>query len=82
MPWATVRPCTPLPWSWHIPAGSEVLFRIRRPFYFISSTMYIEDGAGEKLGEVQQQWHLWRRNYALFVGKLWVLQIWSVHRAV
>ncbi|RMZ52650.1 hypothetical protein APUTEX25_000769 [Auxenochlorella protothecoides] len=48
--------------------GSEVLFRIRRPFYFISSTMYIEDGAGEKLGEVQQQWHLWRRNYALFVG--------------
>ena len=51
------------------PAGDQVIFRLRRPMYLISSTMYIEDGSGERVGEVQQSWHLWRRRYELFMGQ-------------
>lgn len=51
------------------PAGDQVIFRLRRPAYLISSTIYIEDGAGERLGEVQQTWHLWKRRYELFLGQ-------------
>jgi uncharacterized protein YxjI len=50
------------------PQGDAVLFRIRRPAYLVSSTMFIEDGNGQRLGEVQQRWHLWRRRYDLFMG--------------
>ena len=49
--------------------GSEVLFRLRRPPYLISSTMYIEDGYGNRVGEVQQEWRLLRRVYNLFIGQ-------------
>eukprot|EP00884_Botryococcus_braunii_P006963 jgi/Botrbrau1/16268/Bobra.0066s0050.2 len=49
--------------------GSQILFRVRRPFYFVSSTMYIEGPDGEVIGEVQQKWHPLRRNYELFLGK-------------
>ena len=49
--------------------GSEILFRLRRPPYIISSTMYIEDGYGNKVGEVQQEWKLLRRVYNLFIGQ-------------
>ena len=51
------------------PAGDQIIFRLRRPAYLISSTMYIEDGAGERIGEVQQRWHLWKRRYELFLGQ-------------
>ncbi|KAL4856200.1 putative AAA domain-containing protein [Chlorella vulgaris] len=47
----------------------QVIFRMRRPFYLINSTMYIEDGAGNVVGEVQQRWHLWRRNYDLYIER-------------
>jgi uncharacterized protein YxjI len=50
------------------PDGEQVIFRLRRPFYFINSTMFVEDGEGRTLGEVQQRWHLWRRPYDLFLG--------------
>ena len=36
--------------------------------YLINSTMYVEDGEGERIGEIQQRWHLWRRRYELFLG--------------
>ncbi len=49
--------------------GSEILFRLRRPPYLISSTMYIEDGYGNRVGEVQQEWKLLRRVYNLFIGQ-------------
>eukprot|EP00798_Chlamydomonas_sp_ICE-L_P005885 gene5885-33456_t len=32
--------------------GSQILFRVRRPAYLISSTMFIEDGAGNPVGEM------------------------------
>lgn len=30
--------------------------------------MFVEDGSGNIIGEVQQRWHLWRRNYDLYIG--------------
>ncbi len=51
------------------PSGDQVIFRLRRPAYLISSTIYIEDGEGNRLGEVQQSWHLWRRRYDLFLNQ-------------
>ncbi|UPQ97825.1 phospholipid scramblase [Chloropicon primus] len=47
----------------------SLLYRIYRPFYFISSTIIIEDGSGGVLGEVRQRWHLFKRNYDLYLGK-------------
>jgi len=38
-------------------AGTQVLFRLRRPAYLINSTMFIEDGEGTVLGEIKQRWH-------------------------
>lgn len=49
--------------------GSEILFKLRRPPYLISSTMYIEDARDNRIGEVQQEWHLLRRVYNLFIGQ-------------
>lgn len=46
-----------------------MIFRVRRPFYFISSTIYVEDATGDVIGEVNQRWHLWQRNYDLYVDK-------------
>ena len=52
-----------------IAAGSQVIFRVRRPFYFINSSIYVEDGEGNTIGEVQQRWHLWQRNYDLYIDR-------------
>eukprot|EP00879_Flechtneria_rotunda_P017867 GHRR01018727.1.p1 GENE.GHRR01018727.1~~GHRR01018727.1.p1 ORF type:complete len:463 (+),score=113.14 GHRR01018727.1:109-1497(+) len=49
--------------------GTQVLFRVRRPAYLINSHMYIEDPQGEVVGEVRQRWHLWRRNYDLYINR-------------
>ncbi|GIL85623.1 hypothetical protein Vretifemale_14159 [Volvox reticuliferus] len=49
--------------------GSQVLFRLRRPAYLVSSTMHVEDGAGNAIGEIQQRWHLMKRNYDLYINK-------------
>jgi uncharacterized protein YxjI len=51
------------------PSGDQIIFRLRRPAYLISSTIYIEDGEGNRVGEVQQSWHLWRRRYDLFLNQ-------------
>ncbi|GMH43421.1 hypothetical protein BSKO_11343 [Bryopsis sp. KO-2023] len=48
--------------------GSQIIFRIRRPMYLISSTMYVEDGEGEVIGSIHQRWHLYRRNYDMYLG--------------
>ena len=50
-------------------AGSQIIFRVRRPFYFINSSIYVEDGEGSTIGEVQQRWHLWQRNYDLYIDR-------------
>ncbi|KAK9815898.1 hypothetical protein WJX72_011575 [[Myrmecia] bisecta] len=62
----TRRPLTATVFS---PDGSQVIFRVRRPFYLINSTIFVEDGAGNVIGEVKQRWHLWQRNYDLYRAK-------------
>lgn len=47
-------------WSGGV-VGSQVIFKVVRPFYWISSTIYVEDGEGNRVGEVRQRWHLWKR---------------------
>ncbi|CAG8608730.1 2798_t:CDS:2 [Ambispora leptoticha] len=47
----------------------NVVLKIRRPFAWINSRIFISTGEEEPIGEVQQQWHLWRRRYNLFVGR-------------
>ena len=35
-------------------AGSQVIFRVRRPMYLINSTIYVEDGDGTTIVEWTQ----------------------------
>lgn len=61
----------------HIDSSSSSLFmvQIRRPFALINSRMYVHaqesqlDGSHDSsmiVGEVQQEWHPWRRKYNVF----------------
>lgn len=46
--------------------GNE-LFRVRRPFWWITSSIYAEVN-GKEVGVVHRRWHLWRRVYDLYLG--------------
>ncbi|KAI3454610.1 hypothetical protein Pfo_011273 [Paulownia fortunei] len=46
--------------------GNE-LFRVRRPFWWITSSIYAEMN-GKEIGVVHRRWHLWRRIYDLYLG--------------
>ncbi|XP_075506428.1 altered inheritance rate of mitochondria protein 25 [Primulina tabacum] len=46
--------------------GNE-LFRVRRPFWWITSSIYTEIN-GQEVGVVHRRWHLWRRIYDLYLG--------------
>ena len=46
--------------------GNE-LFRVRRPFWWITSSIYAEID-GKEVGVVHRRWHLWRRIYDLYLG--------------
>ncbi|XP_030463467.1 altered inheritance rate of mitochondria protein 25 [Syzygium oleosum] len=46
--------------------GSE-LFRVRRPFWWITSSIYAEVN-GKEVGVVHRRWHLWKRVYDLYLG--------------
>ncbi|XP_031094883.1 uncharacterized protein LOC115999213 isoform X1 [Ipomoea triloba] len=46
--------------------GNE-LFRVRRPFWWINSSIYAEIN-GKEIGVVHRRWHLWRRIYDLYLG--------------
>ncbi|KAK6926143.1 Scramblase [Dillenia turbinata] len=48
--------------------GNE-LFQIRRPFWWITSSIYAEVN-GKEIGVVHRQWHLWRRVYDLYLGNV------------
>ena len=37
--------------------------------YLINSTIIVEDGEGNEIGEVKQRWHLWKRKYDLYFGR-------------
>ncbi|CAD5188638.1 unnamed protein product [Musa acuminata subsp. malaccensis] len=45
--------------------GNEI-FRVRRPFWWINSTIYAEID-GKEVGVVHRRWHLWRRIYDLYL---------------
>ena len=34
----------------------------------VCSSLFVEDGAGNVIGEVHQKWHLWRRRYDLVLN--------------
>ncbi|CAG8608970.1 12036_t:CDS:2 [Acaulospora morrowiae] len=44
----------------------EIVLRIYRPFAWINSRIFVSVDEGKLIGEVQQQWHMWRRRYNLF----------------
>ncbi|KAK6246664.1 hypothetical protein QUC31_001298 [Theobroma cacao] len=46
--------------------GNE-LFTVRRPFWWITSSIYAEID-GKEVGVVHRRWHLWRRVYDLYLG--------------
>lgn len=46
--------------------GNE-LFKVRRPFWWITSSIYAEVN-GKEIGVVHRRWHLWRRVYDLYLG--------------
>ncbi|KAH6809799.1 scramblase-like protein, partial [Perilla frutescens var. frutescens] len=46
--------------------GNE-LFKVRRPFWWINSSIYAEIN-GKEIGVVHKRWHLWRRIYDLYLG--------------
>ncbi|KAL5214544.1 hypothetical protein ABZP36_003696 [Zizania latifolia] len=46
--------------------GNEI-FTVRRPFWFINSSIYAEVN-GKEVGVVHRRWHLWRRIYDLYLG--------------
>mmetsp|Transcript_23118 Transcript_23118/g.72144 ORF Transcript_23118/g.72144 Transcript_23118/m.72144 type:complete len:107 (-) Transcript_23118:28-348(-) len=49
--------------------SGAVVMRVKRPMYLISSSIFVEDAAGNVVGECQQRWHLWQRNYDLYYNK-------------
>ncbi|CAK9325050.1 unnamed protein product [Citrullus colocynthis] len=46
--------------------GNE-FFRVRRPFWWLTSSIYAEID-GKEIGVVHRRWHLWRRVYDLYLG--------------
>ncbi|GAV91367.1 Scramblase domain-containing protein [Cephalotus follicularis] len=48
-------------------ATGHEFFRVRRPFWWITSSIYAEID-GKEVGMVHRRWHLWRRVYDLYVG--------------
>ncbi|GLT73862.1 hypothetical protein SLA2020_456930 [Shorea laevis] len=46
--------------------GIEI-FRVRRPFWWINSSIYAEID-GKEVGVVHRRWHLWKRVYDLYLG--------------
>ena len=50
-------------------ANGQVVLKIRRPIkWFLNSEISVYNANDELLGEVKQVWHLWRRQYELFLG--------------
>ncbi|KAJ8907810.1 hypothetical protein NDN08_007914 [Rhodosorus marinus] len=50
-------------------SAGEPFFQVRRPFYMVSTSMYVETLEGETMGEIHMDWHLYRRRYNLYVDK-------------
>ena len=55
--------------------AGQVILKLRRPMYLINSTIYVEDGEGNVVGEVRQRFHVWQRNYDIYLDKRQVAAI-------
>lgn len=51
---------------WHCPSLGRPA---SRPDALTQISAPPQDGAGAVVGEVHQRWHLWRRNYDLYIDK-------------
>jgi hypothetical protein len=49
--------------------SSNEIFKVRRPSWFINSSIYVEVD-GKVIGECHRRWHLWRRIYDIYLGKV------------
>ncbi|KAH7415335.1 hypothetical protein KP509_14G038500 [Ceratopteris richardii] len=49
-------------------ATGAPLFKVRRPIWFINSTIYAEID-GKVVGFAKRRWHLWRRIYDVYLGQ-------------
>ncbi len=50
--------------------NGQVVLKIERPIkWFLNSEIRVYTAQDELIGEVKQVWHLWRRQYELFLGK-------------
>ncbi|KAJ3038018.1 hypothetical protein HDV00_001062 [Rhizophlyctis rosea] len=48
----------------------NVVLKIERPIkWLLNSQIFVYDAQDNRIGEVQQVWHLWRRKYDLFLKK-------------
>ena len=50
-------------------AHGSILMRVERPFYFVSTSLFVRDAYRREIGEVHMKWHLWRRRYSLYQDK-------------
>jgi len=37
------------------------IYTVERPFYFVSTSLFVRDAYKNDIGEVHMNWHLWRR---------------------
>lgn len=51
-----------------IDCSGQIIMKLRRPFQFINSRLFVSNEYDEPIGEVQQRWHLLRRRYDLILG--------------
>ncbi|KAJ1965174.1 hypothetical protein GGI12_000950 [Dipsacomyces acuminosporus] len=49
--------------------NGNICLNVHRRFSFINSRVFVSDENGTLIGESQQEWHLWRRRYNLFVAE-------------
>eukprot|EP00793_Prasinoderma_coloniale_P004103 PRCOL_00006278-RA len=56
-------------------ADGELLMRVKRPPYLVSSTARIEDARGNVIGEVFGRWSPTSRNYDIFLGERQVARV-------
>jgi hypothetical protein len=47
----------------------QVVLKVKRPIkWFLNSSICIYTPENKLIGEVKQRWHIWRRQYDLFLG--------------
>lgn len=50
------QPCWHAPFINELDDDLQVIFKLRRPAYLITSTMYIQDAEGNEIGEIRHKW--------------------------